>query len=111
MEQPKRAFTGLPVQPGPNDTAWPGRRAAPAQGREIATESLLAAPLPRPPAAPRLELGRDYLPFPGGPEFGPTTRRSTLRWIRERKRPLQGALAVLLGFGVGLAIAWLVGLI
>lgn len=83
----------------------------------LVTDSLLMSPrLPRAPAPPKLEAGKDFLPMLGDPErddedafrSAPTATPES-----ERKRPdvRPALLAMAIGFGIGIVIAWLAGLI
>jgi serine/threonine-protein kinase len=80
----------------------------------LVTDSLLMAPrLPKAPGSPKLELGRDFMPTLDDPA---RTEEAELRAKRtdapERSRALLPALlAMALGFGAGVVIAWSAGLI
>jgi hypothetical protein len=80
------------------------------------TDSLLAAPeLPKPPASPRLRPGRDFTPMPGGePQVSTIRPRVALPSTVQPSRSSNLALAVFavaVGFGGGMLVAWLAGLI
>lgn len=78
------------------------------------TDSLLLAPrLPKPPARPNLLVGRDFLPLPGDPAHAQlSAERSASTRVPGSPRGLGAAiLAMLAGFGVGVAVAWAVGFI
>jgi len=81
------------------------------------TDSLLVSPrIPRPPSAPRLRLGQDFMPLPGDPEYKSLleSRRSPTsmperRWsFRANVVPALTAIGV--GFGVGILVGALVTL-
>jgi hypothetical protein len=80
----------------------------------IAASALESPDLPRPPAAPRVSPGLDFSPTPGhrahtarpaAPPRAPTVLPN------ERAQLLLAATAVLGGFGGGLLIAWVAGLL
>ncbi|MFO7180645.1 MAG: hypothetical protein DIU78_018235 [Pseudomonadota bacterium] len=76
--------------------------------------SLLTAPeLPKPPPSPRLKPGRDFTPLPGDMAALEATQPAPApSWRPTGRAGLGVALAaVLVGFGGGMALAWLVGLI
>jgi serine/threonine protein kinase len=80
----------------------------------LVTDSLLMDPrLPKPPARPNLEMGRDFMPLPGDPEH---QRNLALRTLRTEVPKRGGGigpaiLAMIAGFGVGVLMAWAAGLI
>ncbi|HET9931651.1 MAG TPA: serine/threonine-protein kinase [Polyangiaceae bacterium] len=83
----------------------------------LVTDSLLMSPrLPRAPAPPKLEAGKDFLPMLGDPErdsedaFRSAPTR-TPESERRRLDPRPALLAMAIGFGIGMVIAWLAGLI
>jgi hypothetical protein len=79
------------------------------------TDSLLAAPeLPKPPASPRLRPGRDFTPMPGDHQVSTIRPRVALPSTVQPSRSSNLALAVFavaVGFGGGMLVAWLAGLI
>jgi serine/threonine-protein kinase len=80
--------------------------------------SLLVSPrIPRPPSAPRLRLGQDFMPLPGDPEYKSLLelRRSPTS-VPERRSSFRGNVvpaltAIGVGFGVGIVLAWSAGLL
>lgn len=78
------------------------------------TDSLLAAPeLPKPPPSPRLRPGRDFTPMPGD-QVSTIRPRATVLSTVQPSRSSNLALAVFavaVGFGGGMLVAWLAGLI
>ncbi len=83
----------------------------------LVTDSLLMSPrLPRAPAPPKLEAGKDFLPMLGDPErdsedaFRSAPTR-TPESESKRLDPRPALLAMAIGFGIGIIIAWLAGLI
>lgn len=101
-----------------NPSFLPGGRRMPVMEPAIrfVSDSLLAHPeLPKPPASPRLRPGRDFTPMPG--HLAASARPEPLSQ-RATAQPTTGAsgwglaiVAVLVGFGGGLLVAWLSGLI
>ncbi|MFZ5894419.1 MAG: serine/threonine-protein kinase [Myxococcota bacterium] len=83
----------------------------------LVTDSLLMSPrLPRAPAPPKLEAGKDFLPMLDDPERdadSDASRSAETRTPDSRKRPdpRPALLAMAVGFGIGIVIAWLAGLI
>jgi serine/threonine protein kinase len=79
----------------------------------LVTDSVLVSPrLPKPPAPPNLEVGRDFLPLLGDPERNEEIEHTAVTKASSRVRAkLSAALAILAGFAVGVLLAWLVGLI
>lgn len=80
----------------------------------LITDSLLMDPkLPRPPARPKLEAGRDFMPLPGDPERerDAASRRQTTFLPATRAGVGPAILAMLAGFGAGVVMAWAAGLI
>jgi serine/threonine-protein kinase len=83
----------------------------------LVTDSLLMSPrLPRAPAPPKLEAGKDFLPMLDDPErYGDIEFRSapTQRADSEQKGldPKPALLAMAIGFSIGIVIAWVLGLI
>jgi len=78
------------------------------------TDSLLLDPrLPKPPARPKLEVGRDFMPLPGDPEQVRVAaqRSRTTRVPGTRAGMGPAILAMLAGFAVGVVLAWAAGLI
>lgn len=86
----------------------------------LVTDSLLMSPrLPRAPAPPKLQAGKDFLPMLGDPERQPDEDEEAFRSTptrtpeSDRRRPdvRPALLAMAVGFGIGIVIAWLAGLI
>ncbi|HYO94653.1 MAG TPA: serine/threonine-protein kinase [Polyangiaceae bacterium] len=78
--------------------------------RRLVTDSLLLAPrLPKPPGAPRLKLGDDFRLLLSGTEREDGDGASLL--VRARTRLGPALLAMLIGFAVGVLVAWLTGMI
>lgn len=83
----------------------------------LVTDSLLMSPrLPRAPAPPKLEAGKDFLPMLGDPERDSEDAfRSAPTRTPESERkgldPRPALLAMAIGFAIGILIAWLAGLI
>ncbi len=80
----------------------------------LLTDSLLVSPrLPKAPAPPKLEAGRDFLPMLGDPERTEPESQPTEvpRVKRSRLDPRPAILAMAIGFGAGILIAWAAGLI
>jgi eukaryotic-like serine/threonine-protein kinase len=82
------------------------------------TDSLLVSPrIPRAPSTPRLQLGQDFLPMPGDPDYQwmQDARRSQTHMPRRRsnfRRDVVPALvATGIGFGLGVVLAWSAGLL
>lgn len=80
----------------------------------LVTDSLLIDPrLPRPPARPKLEAGRDFRPLPGDPEqaSGVSLRQLTTRAPGSQAGIVPALFALLAGLGAGVLTAWFAGLI
>jgi len=82
------------------------------------TDSLLVSPrIPRAPSTPKLQLGHDFMPMPGDPEYDSMieAQRSQTHMPRRRsnfQRDVMPALiATGIGFGLGVVLAWSAGLI
>lgn len=82
------------------------------------TDSLLVSPrIPRAPSTPKLQLGQDFLPMPGDPDYEELAeaRRSQTHSPRRRsnfRRDVMPALvATGIGFAVGAVLAWSAGLL
>jgi eukaryotic-like serine/threonine-protein kinase len=82
------------------------------------TDSLLVSPrIPRAPSTPKLQMGHDFMPMPGDPEYVALqdARRSQTHVPRRRsnfKRDVMPALvATGIGFALGVVLAWSAGLI
>lgn len=80
--------------------------------------SLLVSPrIPRAPTAPKLHVGRDFLPMPGDPvyqELAETHRAPTHvphRPSRFRRDVMPALFATAIGFGLGVVLAWSAGLL
>ncbi|HTA94103.1 MAG TPA: serine/threonine-protein kinase [Polyangiaceae bacterium] len=102
-----------PERPPRESSVVPIRLASYARG---VTDSLLVAPrFPRSASTPRLEVGKDFMPLPGeaGWEELESRRASThLPALRRTGRNAWPALiATAIGFGIGVIIAWLSGVL
>jgi serine/threonine-protein kinase len=82
------------------------------------TDSLLVSPrIPRAPSTPKLEMGQDFMPLPGDPDYRrlQDARRSQTHVPRRRsnfRRDVMPALvATGIGFGLGVILAWSAGLL
>lgn len=82
------------------------------------TDSLLVSPrIPRAPSTPKLQMGQDFMPMPGDPDYQALqdARRSQTHMPRRRsnfKRDVMPALvATGIGFGLGVVLAWSAGLL
>ncbi|MES1186235.1 MAG: serine/threonine-protein kinase [Myxococcales bacterium] len=82
------------------------------------TDSLLVSPrIPRAPSTPKLQLGQDFMPMPGDPDYQAMqdARRSQTHMPRRRstfRRDVMPALvATGIGFGLGVVLAWSAGLL
>lgn len=82
------------------------------------TDSLLVSPrIPRAPSTPKLQLGQDFMPMPGDPEYQALqdARRTQTHVPRRRstfRRDVMPALvATGIGFGLGVVLAWSAGLL
>jgi serine/threonine protein kinase len=82
------------------------------------TDSLLVSPrIPRAPSTPKLQLGQDFMPMPGDPEYQTMqdARRSHTHVPQRRsnfRRDVMPALvATGIGFGLGVVLAWSAGLL
>ena len=82
------------------------------------TDSLLVSPrIPRAPSTPKLQLGQDFMPMPGDPDYQSMqdARRSQTHMPRRRsnfRRDVMPALvATGIGFGLGVVLAWSAGLL
>jgi len=82
------------------------------------TDSLLVSPrIPRAPSTPKLQLGQDFMPMPGDPDYQALqdARRSQTHMPRRRstfRRDVMPALvATGIGFGLGVVLAWSAGLL
>lgn len=80
--------------------------------------SLLVSPqIPRAPSTPKLRMGQDFMPMPGDPEYQELAeaRRSQTRMPARRsnfRRDVMPALVAMgIGFGLGIALAWSAGLL
>ncbi|MGC4089693.1 MAG: serine/threonine-protein kinase [Polyangiaceae bacterium] len=83
----------------------------------LVTDSLLMSPrLPKAPAPPKLEAGKDFLPMLDDPErHADEEQRSQETRLPESKRrgldTRPALIAMSVGFGIGIVIAWAAGLI
>ncbi|HET7541928.1 MAG TPA: serine/threonine-protein kinase [Polyangiaceae bacterium] len=103
------------------ETLTPARGAAviplrvAAYERGVSDSLLLAPRIPRSANAPRLEAGKDFTPHPGGAgwEEVPERRLATLAPPEGRasSHVWPALVATAVGFGLGVAIAWLSGAI
>lgn len=82
------------------------------------THSLLVSPrIPRAPSTPKLQMGHDFMPMPGDPDYNELqdARRSQTYMPRRRsnfRRDVMPALvATGIGFAVGVILAWSAGLL
>lgn len=82
------------------------------------TDSLLVSPrIPRAPSTPKMQLGQDFMPMPGDPDYQAMqdARRSQTDVPRRRsnfRRDVMPALvATGIGFGLGVVLAWSAGLL
>jgi serine/threonine protein kinase len=80
----------------------------------LVTDSLLMSPrLPKAPGSPKLELGRDFMPTLDDPArtVEAEARASDTQSPMRRGALMPALLAMALGFGAGVVIAWTAGLI
>jgi serine/threonine protein kinase len=82
------------------------------------TDSLLVSPrIPRAPSTPKLQLGQDFMPLPGDPDYQSLheARRSQTHVPRRQssfRRDIMPALvATGIGFALGVVLAWSAGLL
>ena len=82
------------------------------------TNSMLVSPrIPRAPSTPKLKLGQDFMPMPGDPDYEQLleARRSQTRMPSRRshfRRDVMPALVAMgIGFGLGIVLAWSAGLL
>jgi serine/threonine-protein kinase len=80
--------------------------------------SLLVSPqIPRAPSTPKLRMGQDFMPMPGDPEYQQLAeaRRSQTRMPARRsnfRRDVMPAVVAMgIGFGLGIVLAWSAGLL
>jgi serine/threonine-protein kinase len=80
--------------------------------------SLLVSPrIPRAPSTPKLRMGQDFMPMPGDPDYQELveSRRSQTRMPARRsnfRRDVMPALMAMgIGFGLGIVLAWSAGLL
>lgn len=80
----------------------------------IVTDSILLSPrLPKAPAAPNMEMGRDFMPMLGDPARDAELEiqnRST-RVPNRGVGSIPALIAMVIGFGAGVVLAWAAGLI
>ena len=82
------------------------------------TDSLLVSPrIPRAPSTPKLQLGHDFMPMPGDPDYQSLqdARRSQTHMPRRRSKFQRDVMPALvatgIGFGLGVVLAWSAGLL
>lgn len=76
------------------------------------TDSLLISPrLPRAPSPPKLEVGRDFMPMLDDPARHNELERRALSTVMPGSGSGTAIMAMLVGFGVGVILAWAAGLI
>jgi serine/threonine protein kinase len=80
------------------------------------TDSILMAPrFPRSASTPRLEVGKDFMPSPGEPGWEEIEERRAQTHIPGLRRTGRNAwpaiIATAIGFGIGVVIAWLSGVL
>jgi serine/threonine protein kinase len=82
------------------------------------TDSLLMSPrIPRAPSTPKLQMGQDFMPMPGDPDYQSMqdARRVQTHVPRGRSHFQRDVLPALvatgIGFGVGVVLAWSAGLL
>jgi hypothetical protein len=80
------------------------------------TDSLLVAPrFPRSASTPRLEAGTDFMPSPGEPGWEEIEARRAPTHVPSLRRTSRNAwpalIATGIGFGIGVVIAWLCGVL
>jgi eukaryotic-like serine/threonine-protein kinase len=102
-----------PERPPRESSVMPIRLASYARG---VTDSLLVAPrFPRSASTPRLEAGKDFMPLPGEAGWEEIEARrspTNLPGLRRTTRNAWPALiATGIGFGIGVLIAWLAGVL
>jgi hypothetical protein len=80
--------------------------------------SLLVSPrIPRAPSTPKLRMGQDFMPMPGDPDYRELVdaRRSQTKMPARRsnfRRDVMPALVAMgIGFGLGIVLAWSAGLL
>jgi len=90
----------------------------PRVARMRVTDSLLVSPrIPRAPSTPKLQIGQDFMPLPGDPDYQSmqNARRSQTHMPKRRsnfQRDVMPALvATGIGFGLGVILAWSAGLL
>jgi serine/threonine-protein kinase len=80
----------------------------------IITDSILLSPrLPKAPAAPNLEVGRDFMPMHGDParDAELELRNRSTRTPSRGVGSIPALIAMVVGFGAGVVLAWAAGLI
>ncbi|HEX3776311.1 MAG TPA: serine/threonine-protein kinase [Polyangiaceae bacterium] len=80
------------------------------------TDSVLIAPrFPRSASTPRLEVGKDFMPSPGEAGWAELQERRSLTRVPSLRRTSKNAwpalIAILIGFGIGVVIAWFSGVL
>jgi serine/threonine protein kinase len=83
------------------------------------TDSLLVSPrIPKAPSTPKLKVGHDFMPMPGDPDYQELVDvRRSQTWAPRKRRSRFGRdvmpalVATGIGFGLGVALAWSVGLL
>jgi serine/threonine protein kinase len=82
------------------------------------TDSLLVSPrIPRAPSTPKLQIGEDFMPMPGDPDYQEAVdaRRSQTHMPKRRRSFARNAMPALIatgvGFTLGVLLAWSAGLL
>jgi hypothetical protein len=88
---------------------------APSRGFAPVTESILIAPrFPRSASTPHLQAGTDFMPMQGEPEYDSVeAERAAHTHVPARRvgrKALPALLATAVGFGLGVALAWTMGM-
>ncbi len=108
-----RAAQEASERPPRESSVVPIRVASYARG---VSDSLLVAPrFPRQPSTPKLEAGKDFMPLPGEQGWDELQDRRALTRMPGLKRTGRNAwpalIATAIGFGIGVVIAWLSGVL
>jgi hypothetical protein len=90
----------------------------PRVARVRVTDSLLVSPrIPRAPSTPKLQMGHDFMPMPGDPDYQSMqdARRSQTHMPKRhsnfRRDVMPALVATGIGFGLGVVLAWSAGLL